>query len=167
MGHPGYQKGTGKGFQVDARNWGQNKSLNLVTPPEAYLTWRDRAIGHLAKERADIKKLLLWSEEQKTTIDDAALQVGAKTANVNEPLGQVSSILFESIKAIIHDDLLVRARLCDGNGVELWRKLKSEWEGTSAHVISGKAKRFQDPSRTPQFQSCVTPVRLGSSWVRR
>jgi hypothetical protein len=148
----GYGKGTGKGFNCDGKAWGQNKSLNLVTSPEAYLTWRDRALGHLAKDRYDIEKLLIWSETQKAAIDDTMVQAGLKAAGV--PLQDHANInfaLFGAIKLICSDDLLTRVRLCNGNGLELWRKLRSEWEGTSAHVIAGKAKRFQDPSRTPSI----------------
>ena len=38
--------------------------MDLVVTPEAYSTWRDRALGHLAKDRPDVRRLLLWAERQ-------------------------------------------------------------------------------------------------------
>ena len=152
IGNPpgmGYEKGTGKGFNCDAKNWGQNKLLSLTTFPEQYLTWRDRALGHLAKDRYDIEKMLIWSETQKKAIDDTMVQQGIKDAGV--PVidhAEINRKLFNSIMSICSDELLGRIRLCNNNGLELWRKLRSEWEGTSAHVIEAKAKRFQEPLRT-------------------
>ena len=148
----GYEKGYGKGFNCDAKNWGQNKNLSLITSPEQYLVWRDRALGHLAKDRYDIEKMLLWSETQKTAIDDTMVQQGIKEAGV--PVidhEEINRKLFNSIASICSDELLGRIRLNKNNGLELWRKLRSEWEGTSAHVIEAKAKRFQEPFRTPHF----------------
>jgi hypothetical protein len=44
--------------------------------------------------------------------------------------------------------LLGRARICGaGRGLELWRKLHSEWQGAAPQVIAAKSKRFQDPAK--------------------
>ena len=135
----------GMRFSVQDRNWGDNKKLDLIVTPEAYLTWRDRAIGHLAKDRPDIRRLLLWAEKQTEVIDT---NMEVKGSGVFEKAEEVSYVLFEAIKFIIHDNLLSRARVCgDGRGLELWRKLHSEWEGAAPQVVAAKSKRFQDPSR--------------------
>ena len=42
--------------------------------------------------------------------------------------------LFEGIKCVIHDSLLVRARPCASSGFELWRRLHSEWEGSAPQL---------------------------------
>ena len=34
-------------FKVDHRSWGDNRRPDLVAAPDAYLVWRDRALGHL------------------------------------------------------------------------------------------------------------------------
>ena len=51
-------------FKVDNRSWGDNRRLDLVAAPDAYLVWRDRALGHLCRDRPDVRKLLVWAESQ-------------------------------------------------------------------------------------------------------
>ena len=51
---------------------------------------------------------------------------------MGDEVENISYALYEAIKYIIHDNLLNRARTCDGRGLELWRKLHSEWEGGGA-----------------------------------
>eukprot|EP00974_Lingulodinium_polyedra_P055991 5384586-Lingulodinium_polyedra.AAC.1 len=80
-------------------------------------------------------------------IDGPAEVAGAAASGVTECVENISYVLFEAIKFIIHDNLLSRARACDGRGLELWRKLHSEWQGAAPQVVAAKAKRFQDPSR--------------------
>ena len=120
-----------KCFSVQGRKWGDNKRIDLAVSPEAYLTWRDRALGHLAKDRADMRRLLVWAEKQTVEIDAQAETRGAAEAGLVEPVDDDSCSLLEAIKCVIHDNLLSRARTCgDGRGLELWwRKLHSEWEG--------------------------------------
>jgi hypothetical protein len=135
-------------FYVVNRDWGDNKKLDLVTQPEAFVTWRDRAMGHLTKGRPDIRRLLLWAEKQTTIIDVMAEDKGAKDAGLMENSEDVSYVLFEGIKHVLHDNLLGRARICGvGRGLELWRKLHSEWQGAAPQVIAAKSKRFQDPAK--------------------
>jgi hypothetical protein len=135
-----------RALSIINRDWGDNKRLDLVTQPEAFVTWRDRALGHLAKGRPDIRRLLTWAERQTTPIDQVAEDTGAKNAGVMENAEDVCYALFEGIKHIIHDNLLGRARICGaGRGLELWRKLHSEWQGAAPQVIAAKSKKFQDP----------------------
>ena len=143
---PGIPTTAHKSFSVINRDWGDNKRLDLVAQPEAFVTWRDRAVGHLAKGRPDIRRLLTWAEKQTTTIDTSAEHAGAVEVGMTENVEEVCYALFEGIKHIIHDNLLGRARICGaGRGLELWRKLHSEWQGAAPQVIAAKAKRFQDP----------------------
>ena len=59
----------------------------------------------------------------------------------------VDYCLFEGIKYIIADSLLTRARACDGRGIELWRRLHCEWEGSAPRLKQAKARKYQDPAR--------------------
>ena len=129
------------------RNWGDNKRLDLIVQPEAYLTWHDRALGHLAKDRPNIWRLLLWAEKESKPIDVEAERRGAGVSGVFEEVEEVSYVLFEAIKYIINDNLLTRARTCGDSGLELWRKLHAEWEGAAPQVVAAKAKHYQDPTR--------------------
>jgi hypothetical protein len=130
------------------RDWGDNKRLDLIAQPEAFVTWRDRALGHLAKCRPDVRRLLIWAEKQTIAIDTNGERFGAHENGVTEDANEVSYILFEGIKHIISDNLLSRARLCgDGCGLDLWRRLHSEWQGAAPQVVAAKARRFQDPAR--------------------
>ena len=45
--------------------------------PEGYLAWRDRALGLIAAERPDVRKLLFWAESQPQAIGLAEEQAGA------------------------------------------------------------------------------------------
>ena len=105
--------------------------MDLLVPPEAYSTRRDRAFGQLGKDRPDVRRLLLWAERQHGEIGTTQEVSGAAEAGVKEDVGYISYALFEAIKFIVHDNLLSRARSCDGHGLELWRKLFSEWEGAA------------------------------------
>ncbi len=71
-------------FSVINRDWGNNKTLDLVTQPEAFVTWRDRALGHLAKGRPDIRRLLTWAEKQVVPIDMLAEDAGALEVGMTE-----------------------------------------------------------------------------------
>jgi len=142
-------------FSVMNRNWGDNRRLDLVAQPEGYLVWHDRALGHLAKDRMDVRKLLLWAERQTKSIGPDEEAEGAREAGLEESVGLVSFALYEGVKHIIADTLLPRARACgDGRGLELWRKLHVEWEGAAPQVVASKASRFQDPTR------CSTEMKL-------
>ena len=57
-----------RGFSVYDRNWGDNKKPDFLLSPEAYVTWRDRALDHLARERPDIRRLLRWAEKQANLV---------------------------------------------------------------------------------------------------
>jgi len=169
-------------FRVDRRDWGDHKRLDLDTRPDGYVAWRDRALGHLAKDRPDVRRLLLWSEQQGLPIGApeepaGAAQVGLDPANAEH----VSYVLFEAIKSIVADSLLGRARACgDGRGLELWRKLHTEWRGSAPQVVAAKARRFQDPPRCttmaqlwealPAWELLGSEVALGGyvlpDWVR-
>lgn len=129
-----------------SRDWGSNKSLDLAQTPEVYLAWRDRELGHLTKDRSDIHQLLQWVVRQATPIVQGQLVEQAQTLEILD-IDHVSYVLFEAIKHIIADSLLGRARLCDQQGFELWRRLRAEWEEASDLVLGAKAKRYQDPLR--------------------
>ena len=135
-------------FRVDNRAWGQNKNLDLVAAGDAYLVWHDRALGHLSRERPDVRKLLIWAESQTeemlvANVVAKAEQLGTQDAEL------VDDLLFEGIKYVIHDSLLTRARACNSSGLELWRRLHSEWEGSAPQLKHAKARKYQDPVRCP------------------
>ena len=144
-----------------------NKRLDLVSQPDGYLVWRDRALAHLAKDRPDVRSLLVWAEKQPERIAEATEAIGATQAQLREgpsSVRLVSYTLFDGIKHLLSDNLLGRARACgDGNGLELWRTLHSEWAGSAPQVLSAKSRRYQEPSR------CSSAVALWDSlpsWTR-
>ena len=54
-----------------------------------------------------------------------------------------ASTLSDVIEGIISNWLLTRARACgDGRGLELSRKLHTEWWGCASQVVAAKARRF-------------------------
>ena len=48
-------------YRVDPRNWGNHHRLDLVTAPQCYTNWRDRALTYLARDREDVQRLLAWA----------------------------------------------------------------------------------------------------------
>ena len=70
-----------------------------------------------------------------------------RAIGITEVAETLNHVLFGGIKAIIADNLLDRARLCESNGLELWRRLHMEWEGAAPLVVSAKARQWQDPHR--------------------
>ena len=99
--------------------------------PEGFVAWRDSALGYLEAERLDVLTLLLWPETQNPTIGAAEEQRGATIAGVHGDRCHISHVIFESLKMIVSDLLLNRARACeDGRGPQLWRKLHVEWRGS-------------------------------------
>ena len=115
---------------------------------DAYLVWHDRALGHLSRERPDVRKLLIWAEGQ--TEEMLAANAGVMAEQLGVPDAElVDNLLFEGIKYVIHDSLLTRARACNSSGLELWRRLHSEWEGSAPQLKHAKARKYQDPVRCP------------------
>ena len=136
------------------RDWGDNKKLDLAGNQDAYDTWQDRALGHLAKDRPDVRRLLLWAERRSAPITAVEEAAGARECGVGGEVASISYTLFEAIKFILHDSMLSRARTCDERGLELWRKLRSEWMGSSGLVVAAKMKRYIEPVR------CSTAAQL-------
>ena len=95
-------------FRVDNRSWGDSRRLDLVAAPEAYLVWRDRALGHLCRDRPDIRRLLVWAEAQSKEELESIAEAAAAEFGITD-LEMVDYVLFEGIKYIIADSLLMRA----------------------------------------------------------
>jgi hypothetical protein len=145
--------GLDKRYRVDNKNWGGHRCLDLDANPEGFIAWRERALGHLSTARPDIRKLLLWAEQHAGEITEVAEARAAVEVNLMEDVGYVSFVLFEAIKAIMADGLLSRARACgDGRGLELWRRLHTEWRGNAPQVVAAKARKYLDPQRCANMQ---------------
>jgi hypothetical protein len=130
------------------KNWGGHKLLDLDVNPDGFIAWRERALGFLTTDRPDVRKLLLWAEKQSGPITEAEEVRGARETLMMEDVDRVSYVVFEAVKTIMTDALLGRARACgEGRGLELWRRLHSEWRGSAPQVVAAKARRFQDPTR--------------------
>ena len=142
-------------FRVDLRNW-KGTLLDQRAKPDSYLAWHDRALGALSGNRPDVRRLLLWAEQQETPLDAAAELRGARAvALVYDEVASVSLSLFEGTKALLADSLLDTARTCgDGRGLELWRRLAAQWRGNAPQVLAAKSRRYFDPQR------CSTAAKL-------
>ena len=68
-------------------------------------------------------------------------------------LSHLSYVIFESLKMIMSDSLLSRARSCeDGQGLELWRKLHAKWLGGAPQGNAAEVPNCQDPQRCVSMQ---------------
>ena len=109
------------------RDWNNHKLLYLHLAPEVFDTWRIRALGYLAKDRPDVRHILVWAESQSEEIVGESPQKGVADPTPQwttpEILGTVNHTLFEAINGIVVDALLERGKLCLGSGLDLWRKL--------------------------------------------
>jgi hypothetical protein len=71
------------------------------------------ALGYLAADRPDIRRLLSWAEKQGVPIDEAKEKRGTAEARANiEDVEYISYIRFEAVKGIMSDALLTRAKIC-------------------------------------------------------
>jgi hypothetical protein len=128
--------------------WGGHKLLDLDVNPDGFIAWREPALGFLTTDRPDVRKLLLWADHQPGTITEHEEQRGSAETQLKEDVEHLSYVVFEAVKTIMTDALLARARACgEGRGLELWRRLHSQWRGSAPQVIAAKARRFQDPVR--------------------
>jgi hypothetical protein len=135
-------------YRVVHKNWGNHKLLDLDVNPDGFIAWRERALGFLTTDRPDVRRLLVWAERQTGPITENDEARGAREAFMMEDVDRVSYVVFEAVKSIMTDALLARARACgEGRGLELWRRLHSEWRGSAPQVIAAKARRYQDPAR--------------------
>ena len=111
-------------FKVHSRDWGDNKRLDLVSNPDGYKAWHDRAIDHLSLlgQRPDVWRLLIWAEEQDTpiTVDrestgaTGSLKNGAAVNLLEGPNGAgcVAHVLYSAIKYTCSDSLLGKIKSC-------------------------------------------------------
>ncbi len=108
---PGMGPEAAKKYRVELRNWGDHKRCDLDVKPEGFVAWRDRALGFLAGDWPDVRRLLLWAEQQPPTIDRAGEQKGAAEAGFlkHDDVQHVSYVIFEAAKTIMTDSLLSRA----------------------------------------------------------
>ena len=113
--------------------------------PEELAAWRGRALGYLAAERPHVK-LLQWAESQNPAIGVAAEKRGVTSAGVREDICLIRYVIFESLKMIMSDSQLSRARACE-DGLELWRKLHVERSRSAPKVIAAKFWMYQDLQR--------------------
>jgi hypothetical protein len=157
-------------YRVVHKNWGGHKLLDLDVNPDGFIAWRERALGFLTTDRPDIRRLLLWAERQGGPISEVEEIRGARETMMMEDVDRVSYVVFEALKSIMTDALLGRARACgEGRGLELWRRLHSEWRGSAPQVVAAKARRFQDPPRCSDikklWEALPTWEQLGSEVV--
>jgi hypothetical protein len=157
-------------YRVVHKNWGGHKLLDLDVNPDGFIAWRERALGFLTTDRPDVRRLLLWAERQGGPIAEAEEIRGARETMMMEDVDRVSYVVFEALKSIMTDALLGRARACgEGRGLELWRRLHSEWRGSAPQVVAAKARRFQDPPRCSDikklWEALPTWEQLGSEVV--
>jgi len=161
-------------FRVENKNWSeQNKRLTLVSQPEGYLVWRDRAMAHLTKDRPDVRDLLQWAEKQPEMLEADTEKEGATRTKLLEgpdKVALVSYALYDGIKHLLADTLLGRAKACgDGRGLELWRRLHAEWSGSAPQVLSAKSRKYQEPERCSSastlWEALPPWIRLGEELV--
>ena len=156
-------------YSLDPKRWTDPKKLGLDMKPEGFVVWHDRALGYLAAERPDIRKLLIWAESQNPTIGATEEEKGAASVGVHGDICHISYVIFEPLKMIMSDSLLSRARACeDGRSLELWRKLHAEWRGSAPQVLSKpRLGNSRIPSDVSQCSNCGRRHRHGNSWCRR
>ena len=89
---------------------------------------------------------LKWAETQSDDITSiAAENLVSFGGTLN---GKHSNfVLFQALKLLLTDSLMSRGHLCEGNGLELWRRLHCEWQGASAQVNASKLTQYMHPKR--------------------
>ena len=138
--------GAPKPLRIDHRDWNQQKPLDTNADPGSYLTWTDRAKSHLSKDSPDVADALKWAETQS---DDITSIVAENLSSFGWTLNGYHSnfVLCQALKLLLTDSLCTRGHLCEGNGLELWRRLHCEWQGASAQVNAAKLTQYMHPKR--------------------
>ena len=173
MGTPG-SSGTRTAYRINNRDWLLDfKKLDLISQPDGYSVWRERALGHLCKDRPDVRRWLLWAEQQHEEVDAALEIAGAREVQLDEGPDQASTVsysIFEAIKINIYDTLLPKAKSCgEGHGLELWRQMRLGWSGTFDQIRGLKSQRYLEPPRcqtiTALWQALPAWKSLGAELV--
>jgi hypothetical protein len=112
-----------------------------------YTNWHSRALILLSRDRLDVKRFLLWAEEQKTEVTADMFHEGARLAGIPD-IEKINNSIFEAIVNIVDYDLYDISRMCDSNGAEFWRKLRAKWQGTSKQVIAMCGEKVLVPNKT-------------------
>jgi hypothetical protein len=163
-------KGGGKGdfprdLRINSRDWGDHKKLDVATTYDRFQVWKDRATTHLSKDRPDVRALLAWADKQSQS--GLATDIGAAAASFGVPdLAAVEYAIHDGIKAIVLDSLLIRARICEGRGFELWRSLPSGaalHRNSAMHAPAASKNRHGARTSASSGPSC----RPGSASGRR
>ena len=66
---PRQETETPRRWSVDPKCWSNHEKLELDMKPEGVVAWRDRALGYLAAERPDVRKLVLWADTQSLAVE--------------------------------------------------------------------------------------------------
>lgn len=122
----------------------QNKKLHALAHPDAFPAWKSRAIDHLCKDRAELRKLLKWAETKTSTIPFSDLHTEAMTLGQTD-IEDVNYKIWMAIKEIMDDAYIQKADTCTGQGFELWRIIHTDFDGSSAQVVSHKIQRYVCP----------------------
>ena len=112
-----------------------------------------QSVGLLGSRTPGHTQVVAMGGISEPTIGTTEEKKGATSAGVYGDICHISYVILESLKMIMSDSLMSRARACeDGRGLELWRKLHAEWRGSAPQVIAAKARKFQDPQRCQSMQ---------------
>ena len=102
--------------------------------PADYKDWRDRIVDHCCITNRRWRAVLDYVALQPNTVSIGEMQKEAMTID-GYPLTEVANIFFDWLSAWIPKRLyLKRVQLAGnefGNGLELWRKLRVKYEGSS------------------------------------
>jgi hypothetical protein len=87
--------------------------LDIDAKPESYAAWRERALGYLAADRPDVRRLLLLAEKRDDAYRRECGKAGAAEARMTE---DAEHVVFEAVKGILTDALLVPGLAATGGG---------------------------------------------------
>ena len=119
-------------LRIVNRDWGDFQKLDLITAPEGYTVWRERAMGFLAKDRPDVHSLLEWAEKQEEELTEDATEEVMRRLEVHEDQATINYVLHGAIKLSIGDSLLGRAIATAKpfpRGLALWRPFSKNGRG--------------------------------------
>ena len=100
----------------------------------------------MSKDDHRIAEALKWAETQTEDISDTKA-ISALSFDMTSNGQHNSYVIYNALKLLRTDSLCSRGTTCDGNGLELWRRLHCEWQGASAGITAAKLAQYMAPRR--------------------
>jgi hypothetical protein len=137
------------------------KGLGDVKMFSEHIHWKERIHSHISLGKPELGALLIWAQEQPKQITEE-IEKGYAMHSIEIDVVVASSMVYDLLGRKVTDDMRSRKLKAGAmRGLEFWRMLFAEYEGTSAAAQHARLKKFM---RTPRVNSMTELSRVLSDW---